>query len=522
MISPIKDFSGHDTLTADVCVIGSGPSGGIAAVELARGGFDVLLLEAGGHDPQADEWHGLDALDLSGAADLQFGRAIQLGGSSNLWAGRVAPLEEIDFIEREWVQGSGWPIGSEELQPYYSRAFELVGAADTRTLDFQPPPKPADFKPLFSGGMLEPKIFSWAREPFKVAPWLAAVGEGLSLRVLTDAPVTELCEAENGVVTAAHVARPDGGVLKIAARCFVLAAGGIETPRIMLNSRGRSATGIGNAHDMVGRYFSTHPKADMAALVLDRTVPVNHPLFTDHKIAGGRTRAGLGLTASAQRRHELPNHYVQLSPLMEYRASRAFEAVRGSGFINSPLIDRSAILRGVLPGLGLLAFEGISRLAGLQSRARTFVLRGFLDQYPEAGNRITLSTERDKSGMPKAKVFWRFSERDRQSVLRFFDVLDGELRRCKLGRIERSKLAELDDWPLTAIHSHFMGGTRMGADPRTSVVDADCRVHGSPNLYVAGPSVFTTYGYANPFLTLAALSFRLAQRIRQEFAVAAT
>ncbi|HEU4364594.1 MAG TPA: GMC oxidoreductase, partial [Candidatus Krumholzibacteria bacterium] len=147
-------------------------------------------------------------------------------------------------------------------------------------------------------------------------------------------------------------------------------------------------------------------------------------------------------------------------------------------------------------------------------RARKFVLRAFLDQYPDPENRVTLSEKKDEHGMQLADVRWTFSEQDRASVIRFFERLEREMMSRGTERMDFSRLRAAEDWPLIGIHSHFMGTTRMGDDPRTSVTDGDCRVHGSDNVFVAGPSLFPAYGYANPVYTIAALSLRLADHLK--------
>lgn len=493
---------------ADVCVIGSGPAGAVVAVSLAERGCRVALVEAGTEANAERATDGIGRLDVGGAADVQFGRAVQLGGSSNLWAGRVAPLEPADFEARDWIPGSGWPIGAADLAPYYERAFMLTGAAPTDAFDAVSS-LPGPWGPLLTSGDVETKMFSWASPPFRVAQWLKERRLD-TLSIVTGATVTELLADEQGRVTAARIRAASGETASVRARFFVLAAGGIEVVRILLNSRSRFPHGLGNEQGNVGRYFSTHPKADIAALLIERRVRTDHPLFSNVMNKHGRFRAGIGLTRDAQLRHGLPNHYVQLSPLLEYRMSRLFERARTSSAISSPLVDRTAVARGFLQRAGLIVFEGIGQIARVQPRAGTFTLRAFLDQYPDADNRITLSRETDARGVPKADVRWRFADKDRQSVLDFLAVLDSAFRAFGIGRIEHERLKQMQQWPLTAIHSHFMGGTRMGDDPRTSVVDRDCRVHTAPNLYIAGPSLFPTYGFANPFLTIAALSYRLA------------
>lgn len=510
-IVSLAGLSEQDAFRAAICVVGSGPGGGIAAAALAEAGHDVLLLEAGPRMGGGGATLFTHDVDVTGEADLPFTGTAQLGGSSNLWAGRIAPLEAIDFERRGWVPGSGWPIGVEALP--YERAFRLLTGVSLPPAEA---PAPANFAPACGADALDLKKFYWASQPFSVASYLEkAVSSSPHLRVLLDAPVAELVEADGGGrIAAALLRRPDGRMVRVEAGLFILAAGGIETPRLLLSSRGASPQGIGNGHDLVGRYLSTHPKADIATLTLSRRVATDHPLFTDRPQGEGRARLGLGFGAAVQRRLGLLNHYVQLSPFLEYRASRAFERVRMSGAVQSPLIDRSRLARGLLPSLGLFAFETIGRIAGLQSRARVFILRAFLDQYPNPENRVRLSGERNALGLPTADLSWSFTAEDRASVIRFLSALDGTLQTHGVGRLDYDALlARKDDWPLTGIHSHFMGTTRMGATAREGVVDADCRVFGQDNLYVAGPSVFTAYGYANPFLTIAALGLRLADHL---------
>jgi len=481
-----------------------------------------MLLEAGSQSADLGASDLIGGLSVGGDVDLRFGFARQVGGSSNLWAGRTAPLQPIDFEARDWVPESGWPLASQALDDYYDAVARLLSLPD-----------PVDdvggglagLSARLSNGPLEAKVFAWSKPPFQVADLLqdAMAAHPGRLTLVINATVRALSDSPDGrAVRFAEVLAPSGKVVRVDAKVFVLAAGGLETPRILLDSTARNPAGIGNQYDVVGRYFSTHPKADIAALVLENRVPVATPLFSDTTISNGRLRYGIGLTATAQREHRCLNHYVQLSPLLEYRANRLFEIVKRDQALMPKLIDRGAVVRGVLSGAGMMAFEAISRIAGLQRRAKVFVLRGFLDQYPDRDNRIGLSAEREASGRRKITLRWRYGERDRASVLAFLGLLDGELRRLGAGRVEYDPLRESADWPLIGVHSHFMGTTRMGTDPHTSVVDADGKVHGVENLFVSGPSTFPTYGYANPFLTIAALALRLTDHLAQRVSSLAT
>jgi len=504
------DPAGDTTLRTNVCVIGSGFCGAIIAVELATAGIDVLLLEAGSEAPDHRLDAMLDRVDVSGGTELHFGFARQLGGASNLWAGRLAALDPIDFEQRAWVPHSGWPLSMQDLEPWYRRAGEILGLQDSGLLA-----APGHTRPRFlSAGAIEFKLFQWANRHFNAADYLREAARRMDrLRVMMNAPVVRLCErGDAGSVETAEVALPNGKIVRVHARRFVVAAGGIQTPRLLLNSTAVRPAGIGG--DAVGRYLSTHPKANMATVILMKRVSTRHPLFSDQPSNGGTARCGVGFTAAAQREHRLLNHYVQVLPFAEYRANKLFDAWRGSHAFNSPLIDRSPLISGFIPGAGKIAFEMMGRLGGMQRRARKFILRAFLDQYPNPNNRVTLSGRRDAFGMPLADVTWTFSPEDRASVIAFFELLEREMRADDVARMDYGRLRTAQAWPLIGIHSHFMGTTRMGDDPRTSVTDRDCRIHGCDNVFVAGPSLFPAYGYANPVYTIAALSLRLAEHLK--------
>lgn len=505
--------SGDAGFSAAVCVVGSGPAGVLVAVELANAGIDVLVLESGSREPDHRVDATLDRVEVSGITDLRFGLSRQLGGATNLWSGRLAPFQPIDFEKRDWVPDSGWPIGLGDLEPYYRRAAGVLGIPGHT--HFEPIERP-----FIASETIDVKTFQWASRPFNAGDYLkSAAAKSDTLRVVLNAPLVRFVERDGGgSVEAAEIALQDGRRARVRAQRYVLAAGGIETPRLLLNSSSVRQGGIGNDHDVVGRYLSTHPKANVASLILDKPVSTRHPLFTDRSLDGGLLRLGVGLCDAAQRRHGLLNHYVQLLPFLEYQANSLFERIKGSKALDAPLIDRTPLIRGIVPGIGLLAFEAIGRLGRFQRKARKFILRAFLDQFPNPENRVRLSQVRDAHGMPKADVKWTWTEQDRESVLDFFRVIDGDLAARRLGRIDYSGLERTVEWPLIGIHSHFLGTTRMGEDPRTSVTNRDCRVHGSDNLYVAGPSLFPAYGYANPVYTIGALSLRLADHLKEKLA----
>ena len=146
---------------------------------------------------------------------------------------------------------------------------------------------------------------------------------------------------------------------------------------------------------------------------------------------------------------------------------------------------------------------------------KTIRLRNFMEMEPDPENRVLLGEEKDACGQPVPVVRHRCSELDRRSLVALHETLVDEVARNDLGQLI-SRLHEEDPWPIDLDASHHMGTTRMGDDPRNSVVNSDCRLHAIDNVYLAGGSVFPTSGCANPTFTMVALSIRLAEHLGEQ------
>jgi choline dehydrogenase-like flavoprotein len=137
----------------------------------------------------------------------------------------------------------------------------------------------------------------------------------------------------------------------------------------------------------------------------------------------------------------------------------------------------------------------------------------YSEQEPNIASRVYLDNEKDRLGMPKLALDWKLSDRSLNSSLRLMRLIDKHFRSRGAGFVEEN-LVEIKELPYTDA-SHHLGTTRMSADPKGGVVNVNCQVHGVNNLYVAGSSVFPTAGHANPTLTIAAMSLRLADHLRK-------
>lgn len=508
---------------ADVCVVGSGAAGLTAARRLLALGRSVVLLESGGLDHEAAS-SDLNAGETTGEPyyPLDHARLRFFGGTTAIWGGRIARLDAIDFEARSWVPYSGWPFGLETLEPYYAQArrlFDLPEAAAT----------PADLAaavdlPAFDPDRLRLGLWEFDgkfnRFTFDACPDLV---QHPRCRVITHATVTGIELAPGGGAVARLIARSlNGRTLTLSPRAVILAAGGIENPRLLL------ASGIGNGHDQVGRYFMEHPHgrggrvADAAAWSLLKA------FARSHRVGGQKVAAMIATSPQVQARLGMLNSSLTIAARQppqarQFWGMRAYEGVK----------QQVAPTRG-----GRALWMTTKKLANWAQR-RVDPLRpwlfhkaGWLDlalvlraeQAPNPDSRVRLSDQVDALGMRRVALDWRTTALDVDSAAGLVRTLGAELERLGLGRIERAAWLERpgDGWRTDALISvhpiggyHHMGTTRMSDDPRRGVVDGHGRVHGVDNLYVAGSSVFPTSGWANPTLTIAALALRTAEKVAE-------
>ncbi|MFE3618447.1 FAD-binding protein, partial [Streptomyces anulatus] len=269
--------AGDDALRTQICVIGSGPAGLTVATELAAAGLQVLVLESGGHEITADEtaFAAIESVGAPRAEQHRIAGNRVLGGSSHSWAGRCGVLDDLDFANRPWVTRSGWPIDTGALRPYAERAAAHAGLGHGTGFtehEFWPlsgRQAPAD---ALDTGSLRPYFWQISRDPanrFDCKRWGPHVRDIVAptARVLVNATVTHIdTDATGAHVNSVEVTGAGGRVRTVEARMFVLAAGGIATPRLLLASRRTVAGGIGNRYDQVGRYLMDHRCGVVATL----------------------------------------------------------------------------------------------------------------------------------------------------------------------------------------------------------------------------------------------------------------
>lgn len=494
MLTDAADLDAGSELRADVCIIGAGAAGIILARALAARKRSVLLLESGGFEREEatqalyDGRYKATVVRRKWPTYMSWSRLRYFGGSTGHWAGYIRPLDAIDFEARPWVPDSGWPFDQATLAPYYRAATPLIQISQFPEFGGQP----------YTG----PDFFSETDE-IGDTPYFFSPPTRFGKRYRKDlvgSPQVQLVlhanalgfETRPGGQAIDHVrfralGRPES---KARATLYVLATGGLENPRLLMHSGNVERGGLGNEHDLVGRYFMDHPHLTTGVVVATQGLEQldRYRRGKDRK-RGHDILPVLAPTPKAMRAHRLPNCGAEVRWHMK------------------PPNEVDDLVE--LSGLG----EGSASPS--ENSAVTLFTR--FEQYPNRSSRVVLTDDVDALGMRRLYLDWRLSDDERGGVFRAMHLFASWMGRSKLGRL-RTRVEPAVRWPTGSGGCHHMGTTRMSADPKKGVVDADCRMHAVDDLYVAGSSVFPTGGFANPTYTILALTLRLADHLDRRLA----
>lgn len=496
-------------IEGDLCIVGAGAAGISMALEWINTSRKVILLEGGGFDLEPE------IQDLNRGVNvgrryypLQSARLHFFGGTTGHWAGHCAPYDPIDFEQRPWVPHSGWPIRREDLLPFYRRAQRIVeipepfefDAANWEKLDPELRQLPFDAHRVWT------KLWRFSPPTRFGTRYRKDIVGAASIHLYTHANVCDIKANEPAsAVTELEVRCLNGRQHRVRARYYVLACCAIQNARLLLASRSQAGQGLGNDTDQVGRYFMDHLEVKAAHLVLPQPGPLK--LYT-YDTFQTNVHGRLALTAARQRKDEILNGTTALVP----RALSEGEAPAIDWFPE----DAGAVLK-IWDDMEKAYREG-RRPKTDPSKYREFVLVSRQEQAPNPDSRVTLSQEVDPLGLPRVKLDWQLTELDSRTIRTMYRTLANEVGRSGIGRMQ------LMDWLLTEDPAwspdlgggwHHMGTTRMHENPEAGVVDADCKLHGVANLFVAGSGVHPTSGAANPTFTLIALTLRLSDHLKR-------
>ena len=462
MFLDMREVDDGALIDSDLCIIGAGAAGIAIALEFLDAGLNVFLAESGGLEFEEET----QALYRAESIGLPYGplgmnRLRYFGGTTNHWGGMSGPFQKIDLGKRDWVEYSGWPISREDLDPFYVRAHEIC----------QLGPPEYDISRWEHGKRKFLKLLpeklehkAWRRSPptrfGKV--YRPPLKNSAKIKVLLHANATEIFTdwtASN--VTGIRLATLDGRRALARSRRYVLACGGIENPRLLLNSNGIEAAGVGNGHDVVGRFFMEHPHIPSGTILLTKPgdwhtaytwFQSNHPADQDRAI-----RVGLGPSPKAQRRYKILNH------------SAALDVFRPDSQAEGGL---DAHIRNVLRNLDEnwqdSAPLGSEDAPGSEVETSSLLVFTWIEQAPNPDSRVKLIGERDALGLNRVALDWRLTALDKRTARISTELIGEEIGRLGLGRLHISDWLLADSyWSGVGGGDHHMGTTRMGQDPRT-------------------------------------------------------
>jgi choline dehydrogenase-like flavoprotein len=532
--------------SCNLCIVGTGPVGMALALEFERLGHEVLLLESGGLECRADlaEASRAEIVDPARHAAMEIAVCRALGGTSWTWGGRCVPYDAIDWMPREFVADANWPLGDDDLRPWYERASEslLCGSGS-----FAIP-----YKRNLTDGLTVEYVERWARETKVVLAHRERLLCSQRIRLSLNTTVTGLNLAPDGSrLDSLSVATPSGTRTVKAAR-VVLAMGGVETTRLLLSAQQTWPQHFGGADGALGRFYMGHLSGKIANIQFDNPEDI-HDLDFTLDASGAYYRRRFMLTPQAQQQNQVLNtaFWPDNPPFYDPgHGSGVLSAVflalafppTGRRLLSEPIRlahtgprpyrlmphFKNAILgvpRGAADIYKILRdrFLKKPRKPGflVHNRGGKYALHYHAEQIPNPESRIRLSSQTDAFGVPRALIDFRYTDQDVESVVTSHQLLDRALEANGIGRLQYAYAKQQLRERINAQAGdglHQIGTTRMGMEAKTSVVDPNLRVHGIENLFVASSSVFLTSGQANSTYLAVVLALRLANYLSESMA----
>lgn len=501
-----RNLPNHLLIEGDICIIGAGAAGISMALEWIGTPYKVILLEGGGFEYEA-QMQDLYKGKTTGQRyyPLESARLHYFGGTTGHWAGFCSPLDPIDFKKRDWVPHSGWPIQREDLGPYYARAHKNLdlGPYEYQESYWKEKDPTLDSLPLDEAVVFN-KMWQFSPPTRFGTKYKNTIINAPNIHLYTYANVTNIAANEHvSSVKEVTVKNLAGKEHTVRAKYFVMACCAIQNARLLLASNKQSPKGLGNDNDLVGRYFMEHLEIKSAELWLPEP-----ELLKLYAIDFGITKARAELAISEEKQRELKilNGTASFTPLDIARNQPAF--------IDLWTADTGQRTK------NMAKFDETEKKANSKNGFSSYQLFTRIEQAPNPNSRITLDTDKDALGVPRSMLHWELTPLEKRSIRTIYELIGQQLGIASKGRVRLMEYLQDESdnsWPeFTGGGWHHMGTTRMSDDPKTGVVDANCKVHGISNLFMAGSSCYATAGAPNPTLTLVALTLRLSDHLKKQ------
>jgi len=506
-----RNLENGTEIQGDICIVGSGAAGISMALEWINTPYKVILLEGGGFNYD-DQVQDLYAGKNTGQRyyPLRSSRLHYFGGTTGHWAGMCSPYDPIDFKKRDWIPHSGWPITRGDLDSFYARASKVLDLGpyryDMEYLQEQIPGKkalPLDEKVIWN------KVWQFSPPTRFNKKYRDDVVKAKNIHLYTYANLTNIISNESGsTIKALEVKNHAGKTHRVKAHSFVLACGAIQNARMLLASNKQATNGLGNQNDLVGRYFMEHLEVISAQLLLKKPFAMDIYGWPENI---KNPRVEVALTEEVQEKHQILNGTISFTPMALTKSQKPMIDVWTS---DDPNESEKKLWE------NFKDYEDIPKDGKNPNEAKVFELFTRMEQAPNPNSRIILDSKKDELGVPRANLHWDLTELDKRSLRKMYEIFGAAVGKAGIGRVKMYDFLwkANDSEMLNTLGGgwHHMGTTKMHDDPKQGVVDANCKVHGISNLFVAGSGCCTTAGAANPTLNLIALSLRLSDHLKEE------
>ena len=492
-----------NSVTGEICIIGSGVGASSLAVELIDSNIPFIMIEAGPLECSSDivkkENMGLDF-------GLRRTTSIEVGGTSNLWHGILSPLDKVDFEKRNWIPNSGWPIKYDDLEPFYKKAGKILKVINFDLFTLNKLPRAlsnllSDLK--FNKTVLKNKIF---QQPIPVTRFkeviVSKIKNSKVHHLYYNACALELVKDNSGTIKKLICGNDSGDIFEVFSDKFVICAGALETPRLLQNSS------INNKN--IGKYLMDHPMGNLCQISFNKKQKAH--IYSDIKLfPNSKIKSGLAFTKDTQEFNRLPNHCFYTRVSFSKGIDNKTEKVKLSLLT---FRDGGVSLKDIwnlVKNLNLVSQILIYKLS-LNLKYKYSDLFFVTEQIPNPNSTVTLSNKKDMFGYPIASINWQLTKGDINSMQKVFSLLRSKA--FPDGYVEFTHSPQDLDWENTFTSAaHHVGTARMSDSEKTGVVDKNLKVFGIKNLYVCDGSVFSTSGNVNSSFTISALACRLADHL---------
>ena len=451
-----------------IVIFGSGPAGLTTALELEKKKIKCLIIEAG------DETYDKDSQDfykgkITGdhLTDISLSRLRQLGGTSGHWGGWSKPMENYSF--------DSWPLKAKDFESYTDRTCKIL-----------------DIKNQFNKSKLNNYFnqiqFQYSNVRF-AEKYKKHIKNSKYIHLVLNTQLSHF-EGENKVVTNA-VCISRNLTKKIKSKYFILSCGGIENSRILLWAREQNKK-LFHKNLPIGQYW------------------MNHPWII----------AGIGLINKKELKKKLNNNFIDYDGPLHFAAKKELlndkKILSAAIYMNAK--EDTKFYKEIIKDILCVAPEYGKKIARTVFKKDLKCGNIFmnLEEPPDQNNKITLDhSAKDIFGIPRVILYYKKSKETLFTAKVFLEEFADLCRKEDFGRIALKKnVDEMQEFETLDNH-HHLGGTRIGDNPNTSVVDKNLKVHFIKNLFVSGSSTFFTGGYTNPTFTIVQLSLRLSEHVEK-------